>query len=124
MGFSLLGSLIAIIILAPSMLMIIFPPEPFPVGLQDAGKIFTLLERAGQLGCIGILVVSRDAFTEVPYVGIPIPMAILPVCAFGFAAIWGQSIWLGMAVVCLAIGHFTNSWHSYQLAKDQYPKNE
>lgn len=154
MGFSLIGSLIAIIILAPSMLMIIFPPEPFPVGLQDAGKIFTLLERAGQLGCIGILVVSRDAYTEVnygiwavlillfiavyyglwiryvvqgrafrllwePFVGIPIPMAILPVCAFGFAAIWGESIWLGLAVVCLAIGHFTNSWHNYQHAKDQ-----
>ncbi|WP_405175552.1 hypothetical protein MHI27_03145 [Paenibacillus sp. FSL H8-0261] len=154
MGFSLLGTLMALILLAPSLLMIKFPPENVPSGLRDAGPIYTLLERAGQLGCIGILAMSQDNFQQVKlgviavfivlfiaiYYGlwiryivkgrqykllwdplgiIPIPMAVLPVCAFGLAAIWGKSIWLSIAVVCLAIGHLANSWHSYKYTKDQ-----
>lgn len=154
MGFSLIGSLIAIIILAPSMLMIMFPPESIPIGLKAAGHFFTFLERVGQVGCIIILIASKDAFGALnfgiwavlilifitvyyglwiryvvkgrtfrllyePFGFIPIPMAILPVCAFGFAAIWGRSAWLGIAVGCLAIGHFANSWHSYLSVKEQ-----
>ncbi|WP_339268624.1 hypothetical protein MKY19_03140 [Paenibacillus sp. FSL R5-0744] len=154
MGFSLLGTLMALILLVPSLLMIKFPPENVPSGLRDAGPIYTFLERAGQLGCIGILAMSQDNFQQVklgviavfivlfiaiyyglwvryivkgqqfkllwdPLVFIPIPMAVLPVCAFGLAAIWGKSIWLSIAVVCLAIGHLANSWHSYKYTKDQ-----
>lgn len=48
-----------------------------------------------------------------PLAFIPIPMAIFPVLAFGFAAIWGQSIWVGIAAAVLAIGHLVNSWHTY-----------
>lgn len=48
---------------------------------------------------------------------LPIPMAVFPVSAFGFAALWGRSIYLGIAVVLLAVGHFANSWHTYQLTK-------
>lgn len=154
MGFSLLGTLMALILLAPSLLMIKFPPENVPLGVRDAGPIYTILERAGQLGCIGILAISQDNFQQVKfgviavfivlfiaiYYGlwiryivkgrqfkllwdplgiIPIPMAVLPVCAFGSAAIWGKSIWLSIAVVCLAIGHLANSWHSYQYTKNK-----
>ncbi|HEY4429765.1 MAG TPA: hypothetical protein VGN87_01880 [Paenibacillus sp.] len=154
MGFSFLGTLIALIILAPSLLMIKFPPENVPAGVRDAGPVYTLLERAGQLGCIGILAISKDNFQQVQfgilpaliilfiaiYYGlwiryivkgrqfkllwdplgfIPIPMAVLPVCAFGLAAIWGKSIWLSIAVVCLTIGHLANSWHSYMYAKNK-----
>jgi hypothetical protein len=42
-------------------------------------------------------------------------MAIFPVFAFGFAALWGKSIYLGLAVIILAIGHFVNSWYTYKL---------
>lgn len=154
MGFSLLGTLMALILLAPSMLMIKFPPENVPAGVRDAGSVFIILERIGQLGCIGILAISKDNFQHVkfgilaalivlfimiyyglwiryivkgqqfkllwdPLVFIPIPMAVIPVCAFGLAAIWGKSIWLSLAVVCLAIGHLANSWQSYKLTKDQ-----
>ncbi|AIQ33727.1 MULTISPECIES: hypothetical protein [Paenibacillus] len=154
MGFSFLGTLIALIILAPSFLMIKFPPENVPAGVRDAGPVFTILERVGQLGCISILVISKDNFQQVDfgiiaalivmliaaYYGlwirylvkgrqfkilwdplgfIPIPMAVLPVCAFGLAAIWGRSIWLSVAVVCLAIGHLANSWHSYKHTENQ-----
>ncbi|WHY20038.1 hypothetical protein QNH28_03145 [Paenibacillus sp. G2S3] len=154
MGFSLLGTLMALILLAPSLLMIKFPPENVPAGVRDAGPVFTIFERIGQLGCIGILAISKDNFQYVkfgilaalivlfimiyyglwiryivkgqqfkllwdPLVFIPIPMAVIPVCAFGLAAIWGKSIWLSLAVVCLAIGHLANSWHSYKYTKDQ-----
>lgn len=35
MGFSLIGTLIAMVILAPSLLMIKFPPDHVPSGLKD-----------------------------------------------------------------------------------------
>lgn len=154
MGFSLLGTLMALIILAPSLLIIKFPPKNVPAGVRDAGPVYTILERLGQMGCISILAISKVNFQHVEfdiiaalivlfiaiYYGlwiryivkgrqfkllwdplgfIPIPMAVLPVCAFGLAAIWGKSIWLSLAVVCLAIGHVANSWHSYKHTKDQ-----
>lgn len=49
-----------------------------------------------------------------PLLFIPIPLAIFPVLAYGFAALWGKSVWLGIAVLLLAIGHFRISWHSYK----------
>jgi hypothetical protein len=52
-----------------------------------------------------------------PVLLLPIPMAIFPVLAFVFAALWGKSIFLGSAVVLLAIGHFVNSWHTYKFIK-------
>lgn len=50
-----------------------------------------------------------------PLVFLPIPMAIFPVFAFVFAALWGNSIYLGILVALLAVGHFVNSWHTYKL---------
>jgi hypothetical protein len=48
---------------------------------------------------------------------IPIPMAIFPVLAFGFAALLGKSVYLGITVIIFAIGHFVNSWNSYLRTK-------
>ncbi len=45
---------------------------------------------------------------------IPIPMAVFPVLAFSFAAIWGKSVWIGVSAILLAIGHFANSWNNYK----------
>lgn len=152
MGFSITGSLIAAFIFLPNLLFIIFPPENVPEGLKDAGILFTVLERAGQAGCLVILVLSKNNYISLrndiwfilmvlcvifyyglwaryavkghdfslgfkPLLFLPIPMAVFPVFAFGFAAIWGKSVYLGMAVVLLAIGHFVNSWHTYKLIK-------
>lgn len=149
MGFSSIGTLIALSIFAPNLLMIIYPPKGLPASRKKERMIYTLLERIGQVGCIGILVISQDSFQRVRFslwvvpialsiaayyclwiryvvkgqeykllwepVGyLPIPMAVLPVCAFGFAAVWCNSIWLGVAVICFAVGHFANSWNSYQ----------
>lgn len=152
MGFSLIGTLIALSIFAPNLLMIKFPPNHVPVHLTSEGLMYTLLERVGQVGCIGILVISKDNFQDLkfsvwllliiisiasyyylwiryvvmgqkytllwePLMRIPIPMAVFPVCAFGFAAIWGKSIGLGIVVIVFSIGHFKNSWNSYQYFK-------
>jgi len=151
MGFSLIGFLIAISILAPNLLMIIFPPLNTPPELKDAGIIFTVLERIGQISCITLLIISKNYFENRPvnvwfilsalciiaYYGlwlryviagkdftllfefyfVPIPMAVLPILAFGFIAIWGKSVWLGSAVVIFAIGHIANSWNTYNLMK-------
>lgn len=152
MGFSIIGSLIAVLIFLPNLLFIIFPPKNVPAKLKDAGTIFTVLERIGQAGCLVILGISKENYQNVnidiwfilmvlclilyyglwiryvvkghdfslafkPFLFVPIPMAIFPVLAFGFAALWGKSIYLGIAVVLLAIGHFVNSWHTYKCIK-------
>lgn len=49
---------------------------------------------------------------------IPVPMAVFPVMAFAFAALWGRSPWLGIAAAFLAVGHIVNSLHSYGYVKD------
>lgn len=48
-----------------------------------------------------------------PFLFVPIPLAIIPVGAFGFAALWGRSRWLGAATMILAVGHITVTWMSY-----------
>ena len=151
MGFSITGLLFAIIILAPNLLMIVLPPHNVPAELSDAGIVFTILERVGQIACLLILVISKTNFQNrsislwfilsaiciacyyglwIRYVAtgrdfaslfnpvlIPIPMAVLPVLAFGFMAIWGKSIWLGFADVLFAVGHIANSWTTYNVIK-------
>lgn len=152
MGFSFIGLLIAIFIFFPNILFVIFPPKNIPDNLKDAGYIFTLLERIGQVGCLVILTMSNDNFKNIsiniwfalmaiciifyyglwiryvikghefslafkPLMFIPIPMAVFPVFAFGFAALWGKSIYLIVAVAILAIGHFVNSWNTYKFIK-------
>ncbi len=52
-----------------------------------------------------------------PVLGIPMPMAVFPVLAFGFAAAWGRSVWLGAAVIALAIGHLANSWRAWKAVR-------
>ena len=150
MGFSFIGTLIGILILAPSILFFIkFPPKNIPVDSTNPGVIYTILERIGQIGCLTVLVMSKDNFHSVrvnawmllmllciivyyslwiryvvkgqdyswlwkPLLFIPIPLAIFPVCAYGFAALWGKSVWLGIAALTLAVGHLTVSYHSYK----------
>ncbi len=59
--------------------------------------------------------IKRDfAFLFAPLAFIPIPMAVFPVLAFAFIAVWICSIWLGIAAIVLAVGHFANSWVSFK----------
>jgi hypothetical protein len=152
MGFSPTGLLLAVILLLPNILVLLLPPRNLPVGLKDAGIIFTVLERIGQAGMVITLILSKDNFQGrafdiwemlmiiciaayyflwlryavkghdftllwKPFAFIPIPMAIFPAAAFGFAALWGKSRYLGAAVIAFALGHFANSWHSYKFSR-------
>jgi hypothetical protein len=62
-------------------------------------------------------VTGRDFTTLFSPVLIPIPMAVLPVLAFGFMAIWSKSVWLGLTDMLFAIGHLANSWNTYNYMK-------
>jgi len=64
MGFSLTGLFVAISLLAPNLLMIIFPPINMPTELADAGVIFTVLERVGQVACVVLLVILKNNFSN------------------------------------------------------------
>lgn len=45
---------------------------------------------------------------------VPIPLAIFPVLAFGFSALWSESPWFGLAVLLFAVGHVSNTWRAYR----------
>lgn len=44
-----------------------------------------------------------------PVLGVPVPMAILPVVAFALIGAWLASVWLLAAAAVLAAGHLPNS---------------
>lgn len=142
MGFSIVGLLIALAVLAPNALLLAFPPEGGIPKMTDAGIVFTVLERAGQVGCLALLAFSGTAPLDGWLIGsvacilaywalwaryvvrgrhfgdlysrvwfMPVPMAVFPVLAFAFAALWLGSPWLAIAVLALAIGHLANSLH-------------
>ena len=148
MGFSFIGTFIGTLILVPSILFFIkFPPKNIPADSTNTGVIYTILERIGQVGCLTVLVMSKDNFHSMkvnawmllmllcilvyyslwiryvvkgqdyswlwkPLFFIPIPLAVFPVCAYVFAALWVKSVWLGIAALILAIGHLKVSYHS------------
>lgn len=47
--------------------------------------------------------VSRDFYR--PFLGVPLPLAILPVAAVFLLSVYGKVIWLGIAAIILGIGH-------------------
>lgn len=46
---------------------------------------------------------SRDFYRA--FLGVPLPLAVLPVAAAFLLAVYGKVIWLGMAAIILGIGH-------------------
>ncbi len=153
MGFSIVGLLIAIIIVLPSIIFATkFPPKNIPNGVDSTNKIFNILENIGQISCLTIIVISKYLFDNFtvniwtiiitisiilyyalwiryvvkggdysllvkPFLFIPIPLAILPILVFGSIAIMNSAIILGIATICLAIGHITISYENYKLTR-------
>ena len=152
MGFSIVGTVIGILIIFPSIIFFtLFPPKNVNNNIKEPSNIFVILERIGQVACLMSLVISKDFFQlsninvfvilmvvciliyyglwiryvvcgrdsilmSKPFLFIPIPGAVFPVGVFGFAALWGGCIWLGISTVILAIGHFAVTWNSYTQA--------
>ncbi|WP_010240085.1 hypothetical protein [Clostridium arbusti] len=57
MGFSFIGTLIGILIVLPSILFFVkFPPKNIPANLTNAGVIYTILERVGQMCQFSIII--------------------------------------------------------------------
>jgi hypothetical protein len=51
------------------------------------------------------LSIRRYSALYAPFWHIPVPMAILPVLAFFFAAAWLTNLWIAVAAFVLAAGH-------------------
>lgn len=148
MSFSLssIGFVLAIGLLLPNILFIIFvPPKNIPIKTKSTPWIFNFFERLGQIGCLFLLTITTNPvnvidswlilsflflllyyllwiryvrndreyrFLTKSFLFVPIPLAILPCCIFFTTAIWGHSIWLGIAAIVFAIGHLKVSWDS------------
>lgn len=54
-----------------------------------------------------------------PFFGIPVPLALLPVCAFLLLGIYGKVIWLILAAIILGIGHVGIHLQHYHIIKKQ-----
>ena len=139
MTFSLVGLAVAVLVLAPNLLLLVAPPRD-GIRTRDAGVVATVLERAGQVGCLVAPVVTGAVATLSPWlflvvvaiagylalwvrylverrfaalyrsVGpLPVPMAVLPVVAFLATGAWLASWWVVAAAVVLGAGHIPNS---------------
>ncbi|MDL4842320.1 hypothetical protein [Aquibacillus rhizosphaerae] len=66
MGFSLIGTLIGILVLMPSILFFIkYPPRNVPVDAPSVGFFYISLEKIGQILCLTVLVSSKESFQDV-----------------------------------------------------------
>lgn len=153
MSFSIIGTVIAVLILFPSIIFYtIFPPKSPSVKIKEVSSIFTVFERIGQVACLLLLIMSGNSMrldninvfailmiiciviyyflwiryiidgrdTRImlrPFLFVPIPGAVFPVCAFAFAALWGNVILLSISSLILGIGHFTVSLNTYKQTK-------
>lgn len=135
MGFSLLGLIVSIVVLAPNLLLLRFPPRgrnivaqvPQPLGwVERAGQALCLVVPAvTQPGAIVWWWVAPAAVALATYYGlwgrylvgreqallyaslwrVPVPMAVTPVVVFLSAAAWLGNPWIALAAVILAAGH-------------------
>jgi hypothetical protein len=134
-GFSLFGLIVSIVVLAPNLLLLWFPPRgrnivaqvPQPLGwVERAGQALCLVVPAiTQPGAIVWWWVAPAAVALATYYGlwgrylggreqallyaslwrVPVPMAVTPVVVFLSAAAWLGNPWIALAAVILAAGH-------------------
>jgi hypothetical protein len=134
-GFSLFGLIVSIVVLAPNLLLLWFPPR----GRTTVARVPRLLEgveRAGQALCLVVPAITLPgaivwwwvfpaAVALATYYGlwgrylggreqvllyaslwrVPVPMAVTPVLVFLSAAGWLSNPWIALAAVILAAGH-------------------
>lgn len=140
MGFSPLGLAVSIAVLAPNLLLLVFPPRTRPPATEVPWPL-SWLERGGQALCVVVpaitatgqpvwpvaavvaaaivayyalwaryLTLDRSwAALYRPALGVPVPMAILPVVAFAATAVWLNAPWVAVAAGILAAGHIPSS---------------
>lgn len=135
MGFSLFGLIVSIVVLAPNLLLLWFPPRGRNIVAQVPQPL-GWVERAGQALCLAVPAITQPgaivwwwvapaAVALATYYGlwgrylggrdqallyaslwrVPVPMAVTPVVVFLSAAAWLGNLWIALAAVILAAGH-------------------
>ena len=88
MGFSVIGLIIAIVVLLPFILVLFFRPKNKPEGKRTHDIILTIITYAGLIGNAVFLCISQENFENIEIASSP--WFWLSVIAFiGFALFWG-----------------------------------
>jgi hypothetical protein len=81
-GFSPAGLIVSLLILAPSLLLLVWPAHGQPRPVPSAGRILSIAERAGQVGCLTLpAITGSEPTTDWLLVGIIVCVAV-------FYALW------------------------------------
>lgn len=144
-----LGGIIAVVILLPNLLVVLFPPKlklaNVSARVDGLSQVMNIFERVGQIGSFTIpffyqlkcstildttmLIIMSSALILyyagwIRYfvkgrneglfyksmLGIPLPMAIMPIIYFISASVLLSSGWLLISAILLGAGHITVSW--------------
>ena len=92
MGFSINGLIFVVIILAPSLLIIIFPPYNAPVKTEKSKLIYTVLERIGQISYLTILIFSKTGFQ---YLSLNLWLFLSIICIICYYGLWIRYLVMG-----------------------------
>jgi len=84
MGFSLPGLILAVAILAPSFLLVPFPPMDAPHPAPRTSRVAGVLERVGQIGCLVLAVIVA------PVLGHPGWLVALIILVALYYLLWGR----------------------------------
>lgn len=85
MGFSLFGTILALLMLLPSIIFFIRFPNNAVQEADALPKIFVMLEKIGQPACIISLILSKDFFVVENMNGFTVLMAV---CMILYYALW------------------------------------
>lgn len=76
MGLHIKGFIIALLVLLPNLILIVFPPRNPPNPLASTPPFFTILERAGQITCFMLPILFGRRLAEQPIGPATVLMAI------------------------------------------------
>lgn len=93
MGFSPVGLLIAIAVLAPGLLLAVLPPRP-PLPRTGTHAVLVGLEHAGQLACLVLLVLCGAEVGPGPRDWV---LVAVGACVVGYLGLWARYLARGRA---------------------------
>lgn len=85
MDFSIVGTMIAAVMLLPNIIYLFFPPQNIPQDIKGAGRFFAVMEHMGQIALIVLLVVSRDSFDGRAF---DVWAVLMVICIAVYYALW------------------------------------
>ncbi|ASA21481.1 hypothetical protein [Paenibacillus donghaensis] len=86
MGFSITGTIIALLILLPSLVFFLkFPPVNVPQAIRETAPVYRVLEKIGQMTCLLFMMISKDFF-DIQQVNLY--MILMIVCILCYYGLW------------------------------------